>query len=125
MWVREIDFMKYCRAKKATGKLKIYAEYKILRIDVKMLTKQAKKLYYQDLLKKNKTDLSKTCKAIGSFVNMGRKSKSTACLNDNNALLFNLVKIAGTLKSFFTNIGLNIAKKNCEMKKTTDGISKK
>ena len=28
MWVREIGFMKYCRAKKATGKLKIYAEYK-------------------------------------------------------------------------------------------------
>lgn len=90
-----------------------------------MKTKQAKRLYYQDLLKKNKTDLSKTCKAIGSIVNMRRKSKSTACLNDNSALLFNLVKIAGTLKSFFTNIGLNITKKICEMKETTDGISKK
>ena len=103
--------MKYCRAKKATGKLKIYAEYKILRIDVKMLTKQAKKLYYQDLLKKNKTDLSKTCKAIGSFVNMGRKSKSTACLNDNNALLFNLVKIAGTLKLSSQILDLTLQKR--------------
>ena len=34
--------MKYCRAKKATEKLKIYAQHKILKNEVKMKSKQAK-----------------------------------------------------------------------------------
>ena len=36
-------FIKYCRAKKAIEKLKIHTEYKVLRNEVKMKTKQAKK----------------------------------------------------------------------------------
>ena len=43
MRVRDACFIKYCRAKKATEKLKIHAEYKVLRNEVKMKTKQAKK----------------------------------------------------------------------------------
>ena len=35
--------MKYCRAKKATEKLKILAEYKISKNEIKMKTRQAKK----------------------------------------------------------------------------------
>ena len=49
MRVRDTCFMKYRRAKKK--KLKIYAEYKILRNEVKMKTKHAKK-HYQDSLEK-------------------------------------------------------------------------
>ena len=37
-------FKKYCRAKKTTEKLKSQAEYNILRNQVKMKTKQAKKI---------------------------------------------------------------------------------
>ena len=67
MHVRDACFIKYCRAKKATEKLKIHAEYKVLRNAVKMKTKQAKKTYYQDLFEKNKTDPSKTWEAIPSI----------------------------------------------------------
>ena len=50
--------IKYCRAKKATEKVKIHAGYKVLTNVVNMETKQAKKLiYYQDLLEKDKTNL--------------------------------------------------------------------
>ena len=58
MRFRDACFIKYCRAKKTTEKLKFHAEYKVLRTEVKMKTKEAKK-NYQDLFEKNKTDLSK------------------------------------------------------------------
>ena len=44
MHVRDAGFLKYCRAKKATEKLKVHAEYKVLRNEVKMKTKQTKKI---------------------------------------------------------------------------------
>ena len=44
MRVRDACFIKYCKAKKATEKLKNHAEYKVLRNEVKMKTKQAKKI---------------------------------------------------------------------------------
>ena len=44
MRVRDVCFIKCCGAKKATEKLKIHAEYKVLRNEVKMKTKQAKKI---------------------------------------------------------------------------------
>lgn len=66
-------------AKKATEKIKIHAELKVLRKEVKMKTKQANKNYYQDLFEKNETDLSKTWKAIRSIINLGSKSKCTPC----------------------------------------------
>ena len=44
MRVRDACFIKYCRAKKSNKKkIKIHAEYKVLRNEVKMKTKQAKK----------------------------------------------------------------------------------
>ena len=54
MRVRDACFIKYCRAKKATEKLKIHAEYKVLRNEVKMKTKQAKKNITRIYLKKIK-----------------------------------------------------------------------
>ena len=53
MRVRDVCFIKCCGTKKATEKLKIHAEYKVLRNEVKMETKQTKKNYYQDLFEKN------------------------------------------------------------------------
>ena len=44
MRFRDASFIKYFRAKKATEKLKIHGEYKVLRNEVKMKTKQAKKI---------------------------------------------------------------------------------
>ena len=44
MRVRDACFIKYCRAKKATQKLEIHVEYKVLRDEIKMNTKQAKKI---------------------------------------------------------------------------------
>ena len=44
MHVRDASFINYCRAKKATKKLKIHGEYKVLRIEVKTKTKQTKKI---------------------------------------------------------------------------------
>ena len=43
MRFRDACFIKYCRAKKTTEKLKFHAEYKVLRTEVKMKTKEAKK----------------------------------------------------------------------------------
>ena len=55
MRVRYACFIKYCRAKKAREKkLKIHAEYKVLRNEVKMKTKQAKKNITRIYLKKIK-----------------------------------------------------------------------
>ena len=54
MHVRDAGFLKYCRAKKATEKLKVHAKYKVLRNEVKMKTKQAKKILPADLSKKIK-----------------------------------------------------------------------
>ena len=44
MCVRDAYFIKYCRAKRATEKLKIHLEYKVLKNEVKMKTKQAIKI---------------------------------------------------------------------------------
>ena len=52
--VRDGGFIKYCRAKKATEKLQIHPEYKVLRNEVKMKTKQAKKNITRIYLKKLK-----------------------------------------------------------------------
>ena len=52
--VRDACFIKYCRTKKAKEKLKIHAEYKVLRNEVKMKTKQAKKNITRIYLKKIK-----------------------------------------------------------------------
>ena len=52
--VRDACIIKYCRAKKATEKLEIYTEYKVLRNEVKMKTRQAKKIItrtYSKILK--------------------------------------------------------------------------
>ena len=77
-----------------------------------MITKQAKKKYYQDLFENNQTDLSKTWETIRSIVKVGRKSKRTLCsLKHSGVLLFNPVKIAEIFNFFFTNIGPNIAKR--------------
>ena len=57
MPVRDACFIKYCRAKKTTEQLKIHVEYKTLRNEVKMKTKQAKKNYCQDLFE-NKNPLT-------------------------------------------------------------------
>ena len=55
MRVRYACFIKYCRAKKAREKkLKIHAEYKVLRNEVKMKTKQAKKNITRIYSKKSK-----------------------------------------------------------------------
>ena len=43
MRFRDACFIKYCRAKITTEKLKFHAEYKVLRTEVKMKTKEAKK----------------------------------------------------------------------------------
>ena len=64
MCMRDVCFIKYCRAKKLTEKLKIHTEYKVLRNEVKMKTKQTIQNCYQDLFEKNKTDLSKFWEAI-------------------------------------------------------------
>ena len=40
MGVRDACLTKCCRAKKATEKLKFHAEYKVLKNEVKMKTKQ-------------------------------------------------------------------------------------
>ena len=64
MCLRDVCFIKYCRAKKLTEKLKIHTEYKVLRNEVKMKTKQTIQNCYQDLFEKNKTDLSKFWEAI-------------------------------------------------------------
>ena len=52
MRVRDDCFVKYCRAKKE--KLKIYMEYKVLRNEVKMKTKQDKKTFPGFIPKKTK-----------------------------------------------------------------------
>ena len=52
MRVRDDCFVKYCRAKKE--KLKIYMEYKVLRNEVKMKTKQDKKTFPGFIPKKKK-----------------------------------------------------------------------
>ena len=54
MRVRDVCFIKCCGAKKATEKLKIHAEYKVLRNEVKMKTKQAKKNITRIYSKKSK-----------------------------------------------------------------------
>ena len=72
MCIRDACFIKYYRARKAIEKLKIHTEYKTLRNEVKMKTKQAKK-NCQDLFEKNKTDLLKTWEVIRSIVKVGRK----------------------------------------------------
>ena len=75
MRVRDACFIKYCRAKKATEKLKNLAQFKVLRNEVNWKLNKLKK-YYQDLFeKKNRIDLSKPWEAIRSIVKMGRKSK--------------------------------------------------
>ena len=54
MRVRDACFIKYYRAKKATEKLKILAENKIWRNEVKMKTKQTKKIIskiYSNIIK--------------------------------------------------------------------------
>ena len=53
MRVKDACFIKYCRAKKETEKLKIHAEYKVLRNEVKMKTKQAKKIITRIYSKKS------------------------------------------------------------------------
>ena len=73
MHVRDAGFLKYCRAKKATEKLKVHAEYKVLRNEVKMKTKQAKKILPADLFEKNKTDLSKTWKPFTLLLKWDKK----------------------------------------------------
>ena len=52
MRVRDDCFVKYCRAKKE--KLKMYMEYKVLRNQVKMKTKQDKKTFPGFIPKKKK-----------------------------------------------------------------------
>ena len=111
MRVRDVYFKKYRRAKKATEKLKNHAEYKVLRNEVKMKTKQAKKNYYQNLFEK-KGNLWKTWAAIRSILKVGRKSKRTPCsLKYSGVLVFSPVKIAETFNFFFTNIVPNTAKR--------------
>ena len=56
MRVRDDCFVKYCRAKKE--KLKIYMEYKVLRNEVKMKTKQDKKTFPGFIPKKKKKNRS-------------------------------------------------------------------
>ena len=51
MRVRDACFIKYCRAKKATEKLKNLAQYKVLRNEVNWKLNKLKK-YYQDLFEK-------------------------------------------------------------------------
>ena len=59
MRVRDACFVKYCRARKAAEKLKIHAEYKVLRNEVKMKTKQSKKNITRIYLKKIKQTYQK------------------------------------------------------------------
>ena len=91
MHVSDASFINYCRAKKATKKLKIHGEYKVLRIEVKTKLNKLKK-YYQYLFEKKynkKTDLSKTWEAIHSIVKVGGKSKRTPCsLKEQRCLTF-------------------------------------
>ena len=54
MCVRDACIIKYRRAKKITEKLEIHTEYKVLKNEVKMKTKQAKKIItrtYSKILK--------------------------------------------------------------------------
>ena len=82
-------FIKYCRDKKATEKLEIHAKYKVLRNEIKMKTKQAKKQYYQDSFGKNKTDLSKIVGSYSLYCQCGKKKRQ---LKHNGTLLFNPVQ---------------------------------
>ena len=113
MRVRDDCFVKYCRAKKE--KLKIYMEYKVLRNEVKMKTKQDKKTFpvFITKKKKKKKDLSKP-----SFALLPKTERTPCSLKHNGVLLFNPVKIAENFNFFFTNIGPNIAKRIHKRKKS-------
>ena len=52
--------------------MKIHAEYKVPRNEVKVKTNQAEK-NYQDLFEKNQTVLSKTEEVTRSIVKVGKK----------------------------------------------------
>ena len=63
------------RAKKTKQTLNIRAESKILRNEIKVITKPSKEMYitWIYLKKKNKADLSSTWKSICSIASVGRK----------------------------------------------------
>ena len=103
-------YKKYLNSK-CTAK---WTEYKMYRNKLTYLKNSAKKLYYQDIIRKNKQNTAKLWKTINNIFNVSKQrgnnipDKMTSGTED---YAYENQCVSNMLNNYFTNVGINLAAK--------------
>ena len=78
-------FKQHVKCKEITKKKQLLNEFKELKNEITLLTRNSKKSYYEKYFSKNKDNLRKTWQGIKEIINIKNKNFNTvSCITDKN-----------------------------------------
>jgi hypothetical protein len=103
---------KYIRTKDTLGKHAAYNEYKLLRNQVLDLTRDSKKLFYQNYFSDNNNNLRKIWQGIKEVINIKSTSHDVpSCITLNDKNITEPKEISNAFNEYYSNIAQNILEK--------------
>ena len=93
--------------------------YKKYRNLLNKIIKNTQRDYYKNLIKQHNNNCTGLWKTLGNIICNRKRETKINKLSVNNKILNDPIQIANTMNNYFTNIGLDLAKKfeNCTDKR--------
>ena len=105
-------FKQYVKCKHLTKKNQLLNEFKTMKNESTLLTRNSKKNYYEKYFSKNKENLRKTWQGIKEVINIKSKNFNTiSCISDKNVSVTDPKAIANCFNKFYVSIADDILKK--------------
>ena len=105
-------FKQYVKCKDLTKKNRLLNEFKTMKNEITLLTRNSKKKYYEKYFSKNKENLRKTWQGIKEVINIKSKNFNTiSCISDKNISVTDPKAIANCFNKFYVSIADDILKK--------------
>ena len=93
-------------------KNRLLNEFKTMKNEITLLTRNSKKRYYEKYFSKNKENLRKTWQGIKEVINIKSKNFNTiSCISDKNISVTDPKAIANCFNKFYVSIADDILKK--------------
>ena len=105
-------FKKHVKCLDLVRKAQLFNEFKTLKNEITLLTRNSKKQYYEKYFSKNKENLRKTWQGIKEVINIKNKNFNTiSCITDKNNNVTDPKMIANCFNKFYVSIAEDILKK--------------
>ena len=105
-------FKEYIKCTDPNRKPNLHKNYKALKNEVTLLTRNSKTNYYHNYFSRNKENLRKTWQAIKEIINIKSKASiDITCISNGTEYITDPTLIANKFNKFYTSIAENILKK--------------